>query len=155
MGTRGRGHADSHLPLRPALREPIIPRPLATKLLFEAQKRPDEEVCGLVGARGDMPYSLYPIANVAADRTRRFDMEPEGQIAAMKTMRECGEMLWAIYHSHPDAPPEPSARDLAELGYPEALYLIISLNIKGVLEMRAWRMNENGGMEEVTLRVME
>lgn len=134
--------------------ERLIPRPLATKLLFEAQKRPDEEVCGLVGARGDMPHSLYPIANVAAERTHRFEMDPKGQIAAMKAMRERGETLWAIYHSHPDAPPEPSARDLAELGYPEALYLIISLNIKGVLEMRGWRMNEDGGMEEVTLRVM-
>lgn len=136
------------------MREPTIPRPLATKLLFEAQKRPDEEVCGLVGARGETPHSLYPVANIAEERTDTFEMDPQGQIEAMKTMRERGETLWAIYHSHPDAPPEPSARDLAEIGYPEALYLIISLSIKGVLEMRAWRMTDGGNMEEVTLRVM-
>lgn len=131
-----------------------MPRPLATKLLFEAQKRPDEEVCGLVGARDGAPCSLYPIANAAAERSHAFEMEPRGQIQAMRTMRERGETLWAIYHSHPDAPPEPSARDLDELGYPEALYLIVSLNIKGVLEMRAWRMTD-GGVEEVVLKVME
>lgn len=131
-----------------------MPRPLATKLLFEAQKRPDEEVCGLVGARAGKPGSLYPIANVATERSHSFEMDPRGQIGAIKTMRERGETLWAIYHSHPDAPPEPSARDLDELGYPDALYLIISLNIKGVLEMRAWRMT-GGGMEEVVLKVME
>lgn len=135
--------------------ELTIPRPLATKLLFEAQKRPDEEVCGLVGARENKPCSLYPVANVASERTHSFEMEPRGQIDAMKTMRERGETLWAIYHSHPDTPPEPSARDLAELGYPEALYLIISLNIKGVLEMRGWRMTGDGEMEEVTLKVTE
>lgn len=136
--------------------ELLIPRPLATRLLFEAQKRPDEEVCGLVGARGEVPCSLYPVVNAAAERTRRFEMDPRGQIEAMKTMRERGETLWAIYHSHPDAPPEPSARDLAELGYPNALYLIISLTIKGVLEMRGWRMTDNhNGMEEVVLKVME
>lgn len=138
------------------LDEPLIPRPLATKLLFEAQKRPDEEVCGLVGAGDDgLPRSLYPVANAAAERAHRFEMDPEDQIRAMKEMRERGESLWAVYHSHPDAPPEPSARDLAEIGYPEALYLIISLNIKGVLEMRAWRPDDTGGMREVTLRVMD
>lgn len=135
--------------------ERIIPRPLATKLLFEAQKRPDEEVCGLVGAREELPSSLYPVANVAAERSRSFEMDPRGQIEAMKTMRERGETLWAVYHSHPDAPPEPSARDLAELGYPDALYLIISLNTKGVLEMRGWRMGDDGDMNEITLKVME
>lgn len=136
------------------MRELLMPRPLATRLLFEAQKRPDEEVCGLVGARGGAPCSLYPIANVAAEPARAFEMDPRAQIEAMRTMRERGETLWAIYHSHPDAPPEPSARDLDALGYPEALYLIISLNIKGVLEMRAWRM-AGGGVEEVVLKVME
>lgn len=135
--------------------ELLIPRPLATKLLFEAQKRPDVEVCGLVGARDGLPSSLYPVTNIAAEPARAFEMDPQGQIDAMKAMRERGETLWAIYHSHPAAPPEPSARDLDELGYPEALYLIISLNIKGVLEMRAWRMTDAGGMEEVVLKVME
>lgn len=136
------------------MNELIIPRPLATKLLFEAQKQPDEEVCGLVGARNGEPVSLYPVANVAPDRAHRFDMDPAGQLQAMKTLRERGETLWAVYHSHPDAPPEPSARDLAELGYPEAVYLIISLNTKGVLEMRAWQANEASGMDEIPLRVM-
>lgn len=137
------------------MEERVIPRPLATKLLFEAQKRPDEEVCGLVGARDDKPRSLYPVANVAAERSHTFEMDPRGQIEAIKTMRERGETLWAIYHSHPDTPPEPSARDLAEVGYPEALYLIVSLNTKGVLEMRGWRMTGNGEMREVVLRAME
>lgn len=137
------------------MKELVISRPLATRLLFEAQKQPDLEVCGLVGARDGSPCSLYPVANIAADPARAFEMDPQGQIDAMKAMRERGESLWAIYHSHPAAPPEPSARDLDELGYPDALYLIISLNIKGVLEMRAWRMTGDRGMEEVALRVME
>ena len=72
----------------------------------------------------------------------------------MKTMRENGETLFAIYHSHPSAPPEPSIHDLEGLGYPDALYLIISLNIKGVLEMRAWQ-RADGEMAERVLTVMD
>jgi len=132
--------------------ELVIPRPMATKLLFEAQKRPDEEVCGLVGARDGEATSLYPIANVAEDKAHRFEMSGKEQIEAMRTMRERGERLLAIYHSHPDTPPEPSARDLEALGYPDAVYLIISLNIKGVLEMRAWQ-RDGDAIRETPLRV--
>lgn len=132
----------------------IMPRPFATKLLFEAQKRPDEEVCGLVSTDEQGHFHLYPIANTATDRRRQFRMDEHEQITAMKHMREAGQSLLAIYHSHPDTPPEPSARDLDELGYPEAVYLIISLNIKGVLEMRGWRRSDSG-VAEITLKVME
>ncbi len=129
-------------------------RPLATRLLFEAQKQPDVEVCGFLGARDGEPCEIYPVRNVAADPARRFEMDPRDQIAAMKTMRENGETLFAIYHSHPSAPPEPSIHDLEGLGYPDALYLIISLNIKGVLEMRAWQ-RADGEMAERVLTVMD
>ncbi|MDN5862582.1 MAG: M67 family metallopeptidase [Salinisphaera sp.] len=132
----------------------FIPRPLATRLLFEAQKRPQEEVCGLVGGLGHKLQTLYPTANVAADPDRRFEVDPQQQIDALRCMREAGEQLLAVYHSHPAAPPEPSARDIAELGYPEAALLIISLNIKGVLEMRGWRCRD-GDARELRLVVME
>lgn len=136
------------------MNELVLPRPLATKLLFEAQKQPDEEVCGLVGAKNGAAASLYPIANAAGDQRHSFRMDERQQVRAMKAMRERGETLLAIYHSHPATPPEPSARDLDELGYPDAVYLIISLNIKGVLEMRAWR-RADAGMREIELKVME
>jgi proteasome lid subunit RPN8/RPN11 len=94
------------------------------------------------------------VANVAAEPARRFEMDPAGQVAALRHMRERGEGMLAIYHSHPSAPPEPSVHDLAGLGYPEALYLIISLNIKGVLEMRAWQ-REDDTMRERVLTILD
>ena len=53
----------------------------------------------------------------------------------------------AIYHSHPDSPPLPSSADLAQANYPEALYLIISLQTRGVLEMRGFRLKDNAIIE--------
>ena len=78
-------------------------------------------------------------------------MDPRDQIDALREMRERGESLFAIYHSHPDSPPAPSETDLKQAGYPEALYLIISLDTKGVLEMRGWRLTPR--WEEVELLV--
>ncbi len=68
-------------------------------------------------------------------------------------MRENGEALFAIYHSHPTSPAEPSAIDLELAAYPDALYLIISLNTKGVLEMRGFRLNDNKMVIEVGLQL--
>ncbi len=118
----------------------VLPRTLVIELLHQAQALPEFEVCGLIGARDEVPVSVYPVANVAADPRRHFQLDPKGQIEAMRTMRARQETLFAIYHSHPSAPPFPSREDLEAAAYPEALTLIISLATKGTLQMRGFRL---------------
>lgn len=132
--------------------EVTLPRPLINQLLAHAQHSPEEEVCGLVSRAGEEAFRVYPVANVAAEADHLFAMDPQQQIDAMRQMREGGEELFAIYHSHPHAPPEPSRRDLQEAAYPEALYLIISLDTKGVLQMRGFRLHQ-GEVDRVDLRL--
>ncbi len=115
-----------------------LPRPLVNELLHQAQLGADCEVCGLIGARDGVLQHCYPVPNIAAAPQQRFSMDPKSQIDVLRHMRERGEDLFAIYHSHPTAPAAPSAMDRDEAGYPEALYLIISLNTRGVLEMRGF-----------------
>lgn len=132
--------------------EITIKRPLATHLLGLAQQSPEREICGLVGAVEGKPTTVYPVENVTDTPATAFEMDPQGQISALKAMRARRETLFAIYHSHPGSPAVPSERDLENIGYPDVYQLIISLNTKGVLEMRAYRLNA-GGVEEVELRV--
>lgn len=134
--------------------EAVLPRALVNRLLSHAQQSPEQEVCGLVGRGSDGSYRPYPVANVAGEKQRLFAMDPKQQIDALRRMREQGEQLFAIYHSHPHAPAEPSMKDVEEAAYPEALYLIISLNTKGVLEMRGFRLHE-GKMVQVALHLPE
>lgn len=131
-----------------------LPRWLVQRLLREAQERAPLEACGLIGGQEGRPTSIYPIPNIAGDPKHRFEMDPKAQIAAFRTMRARGETLFAIYHSHPNAPAEPSPRDLALLAYPEALYLIVSLGTKGVLELRGFRA-EGEEFVEVPLELEE
>lgn len=128
-----------------------LPRPLANQLLHYAQISPEAEVCGLIGAKSGEPLSCYPVHNVAPTPNTRFQLEPHEQIQALRQMRERGEDLFAIFHSHPASPAEPSPVDLAEAAYPDALYLIISLNTKGVLEMRGFRLTPEARFTEVEL----
>jgi proteasome lid subunit RPN8/RPN11 len=128
-----------------------IPRPLVNQLLHYAQTSPEVEVCGLVGAKDGTPSHCYPVKNASTTPDCRFQMEPQDQIDAMRKMRERGEELFAIFHSHPAAPAEPSAVDLEQAAYPDAVYIIISLNTKGVLEMRGFRINQARQIEEIAL----
>ncbi len=126
-----------------------IPRTLVNQLLHQAQLSPSQEVCGLVGQRGGLS-GCYPIENVATDASVLFALNASEQLAAFKSMEQKGQTLFAIYHSHPSSPPVPSDIDIEEANYSEALYLIISLNTKGVLEMRGFYLSD-GNPQEVEL----
>ncbi len=129
-----------------------LSRKLTSQLLHLAQISPDAEICGLVSRKNNVPVQCYPIENIAEQPQNRFTLDPKQQIAAMKQMRENGEELFAIYHSHPTAPACPSTLDLEAATYPEALHFIISLNTKGILELRAFHIaNQRATEVRVTL----
>lgn len=135
--------------------EICLPRKLTNQLLHLAQISPETEVCGLIGADASgMAVSCYPIANSADTPQNRFLLDARQQIGAMKQIRDKGETLFAIYHSHPTAPAMPSAADIEQASYPEALHLIISLNTKGVLELRAFKI-EGKTAKELNLSLIE
>ncbi len=119
-----------------------LSRPLVNTILSQAQQSPNIEVCGLLGGKEGQALSCYPVYNQAKEPSHQYHMEPAQQINALRQMREADEELVAIYHSHPNTPALPSNTDIAEASYPEAAYLIISLNTVGVLEMSAFYISE-------------
>ncbi len=104
-----------------------LPQFLKDHILDHALETPEIEVCGLLAAKGLEPVSLYRIPNIASDPSTTFYMEPQSQIAALKVIRESGEELCGIYHSHPTSEALPSSRDLQQAAYPGTAYLIVSL----------------------------
>jgi len=127
-----------------------LPRQLVNLILAHVQGSPTAEVCGLIAVGDDESLSCYPISNRAEDSAHRYFMDPRQQIDAMRQMRDRGQQLFAIYHSHPTSAAAPSSIDIADADYPDALYLIVSLNIRGVLEMRGFRI-QDGRSAEVAL----
>jgi proteasome lid subunit RPN8/RPN11 len=120
-----------------------LPAALRQQMLEHALASPAEEVCGLVGGRDGRPVRYYPVVNDAPDRARRFLMNPGEQIATMRRMRDAGEDLLGIFHSHPAAPAEPSAADFELAAYPGTIYFIASL-AGASADLRAWRFDGNG-----------
>lgn len=115
-----------------------LPRTLANRLLTLAQLDPENEICGLISLKGENDYQVYPIENIAEDRQCRFEMQPQQQIDALRNIRETEAELFAIFHSHPHSAARPSKMDMDEAAYDDALNIIISLDTRGVLDMRGY-----------------
>ena len=136
-------------------KEITFSRKLVNQLLHQAQLTPELEVCGFIGAHNDTPEHCYPVKNIAETPENRFLMDPKQQIETIKKMRDKGEDIFAIYHSHPTADPIPSAFDIEQAVYSDAYYVIISLNTKGVLEMRCFQILHDENIAEIRLAMSE
>lgn len=115
-----------------------LSRPLATQLLKQAQHSPQARVCGLVLGHADEAREIVPLRNTASDASQQHTFDTEEFRRACADAAERGLRLLAVYHSQPDQPPIPQPQDLAASPQADTPLLVISLNIKGVLEMRAF-----------------
>lgn len=106
-----------------------------------------EECCGLlVGTRGDGAVRVVraaPSPNRAADRRRRFEIEPQIWFDLQRALAGTGTAIVGCYHSHPDGPPEPSPRDLADAWEPGFAWLVIATAAGRVRATAAWLFEED------------
>jgi len=115
------------------------------EILSHAEREAPRECCGLIGGNSASTQTIYPLRNAAADPLVTYEAAPEDLFAAQRAMRDRGELLVAIYHSHPRSrDPEPSATDVRLAYYPSAVYLIVGLGDKEPC-LRAFRISEREG----------
>jgi proteasome lid subunit RPN8/RPN11 len=103
----------------------------------------------LSGANGVIT-EIHPLRNEADKPETRYFATPEDLFAATRRIRESGQSLLGVYHSHPRSPAYPSASDVEMAFYPEAFYFIISLEPR--LELRAFKI-EGAKIEDVEISV--
>jgi proteasome lid subunit RPN8/RPN11 len=119
-----------------------VTSPQLEQIFAHAREAVPAECCGLIGGTGDSVKSIYALRNVAANTNISYEAAPEDLFTAQRRMRERGEELLAIYHSHPrSAEPEPSETDVRLAYYPQAVYFIIGLAGAAPV-IRAFRISE-------------
>jgi len=109
-----------------------IPRKLAIRILHEAQIAQPEAIQGWVYADEHGLPCAY--------RSAQADMQTH----------RADQTLWARLWSEPAAPAVPTAAELRG----HIVNLIVSLDIKGVLELRAWDLIDGQPSERI-LRVLD
>ena len=125
-------------------------------IISHAQATNPEECCGLIGGEVNTPHSIYKLNNRAANPRITYEASPEELFAAQRQMRDRGEQLLAIYHSHPRASdPLPSDTDVRLAYYPAALYLIVGLAAAQPV-LRAFRLSEKEhSWEQVEYEILD
>ena len=112
------------------------------EMFAHAREAAPAECCGLVGGNRWEAQAVYRLRNVARDPLVGYEAAPEELFAAQRDMRERGQELLGIYHSHPRASePVPSETDVRLAYYPSAIYFIIGLGA-GNASLRAFRISE-------------
>ncbi len=94
------------------------------------------EVCGLLGVRPDGEIVHYPIDNAERSMTY-YVMDAKQLLRAMREIEDEGYGL-VIYHSHTHTQAYPSATDIRLAAYPEATYLIVTLQDRDRPDIRAF-----------------
>lgn len=84
------------------------------------------EACGLLSGRGMNCEKAWRMTNVERSE-HSFAMDLDEMDRTFLAMKETGHKFNGIYHSHPAAPPIPSAEDIQYAVYPHAFYFIVSL----------------------------
>lgn len=106
------------------------------------------ECCGLLSGSNGLITAIHPLRNDADKPETRYFATPEELFAAMRRIREAGQALLGVYHSHPRTQAYPSASDVEMAFYPEAFYFIISLEPQ--VELRAFKI-EASRIEDVRI----
>jgi proteasome lid subunit RPN8/RPN11 len=72
------------------------------------------ECCGLlIGTQHDVT-DVWPARNVADDPLRRYVVDPQDHVRALRHARERGVDVIGAYHSHPRTAAEPSPTDASQ-----------------------------------------
>lgn len=134
-----------------------LSRPHYQTILTQLQAVYPLEGCGLLAgdctAEGIGRVSkVYPTANTLASSTAYW-MEPAALLSALLDIEAQDLRLLAIYHSHPQSAAAPSATDIAQAYYPEALQVIVSLQERTRPQARAFLIRESQA-DEIPLHIL-
>ncbi|MDR1165303.1 MAG: M67 family metallopeptidase [Deltaproteobacteria bacterium] len=109
----------------------ILPLRVESDIRGEARRAYPWECCGLIvgtsSAGVRRAARIVPLNNAreGEERRRRFAIDPLDFARAEREAAREGLEVWGIYHSHPDHPAAPSARDL-ERALPFYSYVIVA-----------------------------
>jgi proteasome lid subunit RPN8/RPN11 len=116
-----------------------IPRTIFEAIVAHAREGKPEEICGILRGRGTVAFELIRARNIAEERIENYTVDPQTLLLQFE-FEDSGDEMMGIYHSHPVSVAYPSATDAWNANYPDAVYLICSLEDDAAPVVRAWRL---------------
>ena len=123
-----------------------LPQGFIDEMIAHAKEDAPNECCGIIAGQNGRAAKLFRAKNAEAS-PYRYNVEPKD---LFRIFRECEENGWsflAIYHSHTASEAYPSPTDVRLATWPEAYYVLVSLQDADKPVVRAFRIT-NGAISE-------
>jgi proteasome lid subunit RPN8/RPN11 len=138
----------------------VLPGAIRDAIVAQARAEVPNEACGLIvgdapAAEGGAALRYESTRNKAAS-PYRYEVDPADLYRVSVAADDADQVIWGIVHSHVRSPAVPSPTDIGLALYPDALYLLVSLDDReadpttGDPSVRAWRIVD-GAIHEVGL----
>ena len=130
-----------------------ISQALQGEVVAHCRTRYPKEACGLLAAAAaDGPIvQVYPMRNVE-DSPIGYSMDPKEQLQVEKQMRQRGQRMAGIFHSHTASAAYPSSVDVSLALSPELSYVLVSLKDQARPVFKSYRI-DGAHIEEEPVRV--
>ena len=116
-----------------------LPAASIAEMIAHAQEEAPNECCGIIAGRDGTATKLFRAKNSEAS-PYRYSVDPKD---LFRIYRECEENDWnflVIYHSHTASEAYPSPTDVRLGFWPEAYYVLVSLQDAEKPVVRAFRI---------------
>ena len=130
----------------------LIPRAIREGMVAHAVAELPNEACGLLAGPEGRFEHLFPMTN-ADHSSLTYRLDPLEHLRTFDEIDERGWELAGIFHSHVRSEAYPSATDRRLAFYPEATYVLVSLQDRSAPDVRAFRIIDGEVSErEVVVR---
>lgn len=124
-----------------------LPQQIIDDIVAQAQEEAPNECCGIIAGKDGRATKLFQARNDEAS-PYRYNVDTDD---LFRIYRECEENDWeflVIYHSHTASEAYPSPTDVRLAVWPEAYYVLISLQDAERPVVRAFRILDGAVSEE-------
>ena len=115
---------------------------MAREMIEHAQAEYPKEACGILGGADGEAMKLYRLTNVDPDPVMRYNADPKELKHVTDDIYDKDWDVVGIYHSHTHSPAFPSATDVDRAFYPDASYVLVSLQDRQRPDLRAFHIIE-------------
>jgi proteasome lid subunit RPN8/RPN11 len=128
-----------------------LPRSVVEEIIAHAREDDPNECCGIIAGSDGSATQLYRAINSEAS-PYRYNVDPKDLLRIYRDIEKNGWDVLGIYHSHTHTEAYPSPTDVRLAAWPDAYYVIVSLENKSQPVVRAFRITD-GNIAEEDLKV--
>ena len=117
-----------------------LPTACHEEIIVWCQRQYPKEACGILAGAGGGVVQVYPMTNVE-DSPIGYAMDPKEQLRVERDMRQRGQRMVGVFHSHTASAAYPSSVDVSLAISADLSYVLVSLKDREHPDVKSYRID--------------